>query len=40
MRSGHASHMLHDEFLCDEVDIMEFDEKYYLFGMKSEDDLR
>ena len=29
---------LHDEFLRDE--IVEFDEKYYLFGMKSEADLR
>ena len=26
--------------LRDEVDIFEFDKKYYLFGMKSEADLR
>ena len=31
---------MHDELLRDEVDIVEFDEKYYLFRIKSEADLR
>ena len=29
---------IHDELLRDEVDFVEFDEKYYLFGMKFEAD--
>ena len=29
---------MHDELLCNEVKIDEFDEKCYLFGMKSEDE--
>ena len=31
---------MHDELLRDEVDIVEFHEKYYLFRMKSEADSR
>ena len=40
VRSGHARHALHDQILRDEVDIVKFDEKYYLFGMKSEKSIR
>ena len=48
VRSGHASHALHEQifrncmknFLRDEVDIVEFGEKHHLFRMKSEADPR
>ena len=30
MQSGHASHALHNKLLHNEVDILEFNEKYYL----------
>ena len=46
VRSGYASHALHDQIFLklhdelsrDEVNFVEFDEKYYLFGIESEVD--